>query len=188
MISFSAERGPNLSVASHTRQLATHVHGMDVRVPLERHWTLYSCSCALASDSLKRQVVALERANMEDYPDNTAFDDYFKRSDLTLHVCACQGELLGFAIASRNFVHELHAAYFRHGIGSRLLGALEASGERRSLSLHVHAANSRARAFYTSMGFTCASGDKSKSLLLLSKEYPPSVRKLQSPYSAQTSS
>ena len=65
-------------------------------------------------------MIALERANMDnDYPDNHAFDEYFSRSDLTLHVCVCQGELLGFAIASHHFVHELHAAYFRHGIGSR---------------------------------------------------------------------
>ena len=96
-----------LQVASHTGQLATHACGKDVRVPLERYWVLTSCSCASASDSLKAQVVALERANMDDnYPDNHAFDEYFSRSDLTLHACVCQGELLGFAIASRHFVHE----------------------------------------------------------------------------------
>jgi hypothetical protein len=175
MITFSAGQGPTLQAASHTRHLTTHARGTDVCVPLERYWVLSSCSCASASDPLKRQVIALEHANMDDdYPDNDAFDKYFSRSDLTLHVCVCQGELLGFAIASRHFVHELHATYFRCGIGSCLLRALEASGECRSLSLHVHPSNTRARAFYVSMGFTCQSGDTRKSLLLMSKEYPSS--------------
>ena len=61
MITFSAGQGPTLQAASHTGQLATHACGKDVRVPLERYWVLTSCSCASASDSLKGQVVALER-------------------------------------------------------------------------------------------------------------------------------
>lgn len=143
----------------------------DVRVPLERFWTFPSCTCASAPETLQQQCKALEAAGMAEHPrQGQPFDDYFTRSDLTLHACVCEGELLGFAILDRDHLHELHAAYLRCGIGSSLLRAVEAAGKRPSLSLHVHRSNLRARAFYKSMGFDLSRACD-KDMLLMSKDY-----------------
>ena len=101
------------------------------------------------------------------------FEDYFIRDDLILYTCVCEEELLGFAISCGQYLHELHAAYWRHGIGSRLLRAVAVT--HPYLSLHVHSTNMRARAFYGAMGFALQPSPVNRAeaydMLLMRKEY-----------------
>ena len=149
----------------------------DVRVPLEKYWRIQVSTCASASETLQKQVKALESANMDPaYPrEGCRFEEYFNtdRDDLIIYSCVCEEELLGFAISCGQYLYELHAAYWRHGIGSRLLGAVAVA--HQSLSLHVHSTNTRARAFYFAMGFALqpspVSLGRAYDMLLMQKNY-----------------
>ena len=133
---------------------------------------------------LQEQIVALESANMMSFKRNgTAFADYFKRWDLTVHTAtAADGTLLGFAISSTEgrgklFLYELHTDVDcrKRGVATTLLDLVEQSSLSRGrtspmIELNVHTENEAARAFYEHVGFVKTGSHTGDTVLIMSRK------------------
>ena len=113
----------------------------------------------------------------------TAFADYFKRWDLTVHTAtAADGTLLGFAISSTEgrgklFLYELHTDVDcrKRGVATTLLDLVEQSSLSRGrtspmIELNVHTENEAARAFYEHVGFVKTGSHTGDTVLIMSRK------------------
>ena len=136
------------------------------------HWHISSnVTCTPTMETpleLQKELAALEARSMASLaePEDDGFiADYFTDPAYHLHTITCAGELLGFAVSdpASGHLHELHAKYFRCGIGRTLLLAVEAfmqawDANARTVTVRVHAVNGRARLFYEANGFRMEEG------------------------------
>lgn len=130
---------------------------------------------------LQKELAALEArsmANLAEPEDDGFIADYFTDPAYHLHTITCAGELLGFAVSdpASGHLHELHAKYFRCGIGRTLLLAVEAfmqawDANARTVTVRVHAVNGRARLFYEANGFRMEEGAPASRVMVIMRKH-----------------